>query len=203
MEQVLDMFFPNTESETKIDYVHVKNNGVKILIFTYHMTDDEFMVKVEEINRTNEYPGSIILENFELFVREGIKKSYKICLTDASRIEKNGFKFPLSTMYILVHGHSWYNSKGYHSRAHSREKIRWDQFRKTKPSFDDQNIIDVWYEKFNTDINDMTISLICSLILTNLKNKKDNKYLEIYSLIITAFKKEIIYTSFLTKEVNL
>ncbi len=81
------------------------------------------IVGIKYENETNcLLSGNSILEKIETFARN-IGVSF-ISLNDGSQIYIDEFKsYSLATYYILLHGVSWYNAKGYVSKKIEEEKI--------------------------------------------------------------------------------
>lgn len=197
---IIKIFFPEITILEEDDLYTLFDSDVKILVFSFD-EQDNITIKIEELHRSNNYSGTSILDLLEIVLNEYSTKSYSIYLSDTSVIEKNGYTIPLSILHILVKGQSWYNSKGYFSRNHEKEKIQWDVIRESSMMFDDVTQ-EKWFSLFNININSLTYHQIGLIIYSHLKRQDiPNEMVEYYYHIILIIRNNIKYTSNLNKSV--
>jgi len=177
------------------EQIIIINNNVEILEFTYY--NNEF--KIESLKSSCEYSGTKILNEFEVFILDycDLTKPHEIYFTDTSTIIKNGVKLSLSLMLIIINGESWYNSKGYYSKNHIKERVQWDINRFKTFYFEDDEIINFWFNTFNSDIRKLKLYSIVNIIRMNIDENT-----EIYKKILDTIKHKFNYTTFLSKTIK-
>ena len=124
----IDIFFPQSNKKEEEDYL-ISVFYDKECVNFYLYNEKYIYIKIEQINKCN-YSGTQILENIE-FLAKGTSSSIKsIKLDDASNVMINKkLKISLKYLYILSKGESWYNSLGYYSIDHKKNKEEWNILR--------------------------------------------------------------------------
>lgn len=200
--EYLSVFFPRTTIIVTNDDVKIINDGIIILEFGYSISELKVSIKIEKLHKSDYYTGNLILISLENFIKETYERSYDICLTDTSCIEKLNFSIKLSTLNILKSGISWYNSHGFFSKNHQKEYEQWNEIRNQCVMFDDETT-NFWFEKFDMDINQTPLKVIGHIINDNFIFECDLEALNHYRNIILILTSMINYTSLLYKKITI
>jgi hypothetical protein len=224
------IFFPESYSRVDNQTLYIIMDGINCLTIRLIYSMNKIRVIIDKLS-TCSISGTQLLENLEYMIRNYIKEAETIDIVDESIIRWNSVNISLAYLFILVKGYSWYNSIGYIQSNFVEQQMEWNIIRNLSLFEHLNNITKTDWNKFITKSDypisyndtiqfknnkihpyyydlisqkfdlDTSVTNICSIIYTHIKNKfiLEKSIIELYIIILNFCFCKIDYFFILEK----